>query len=169
MSIYNINDWVTPNGLGEAVLPNSGCLIGSSPKSSCECAIKDGKPNIDLAGGDVNQYRTGQAQAEPSSTPLRGVRGAPQDSQEDIGEKPLRQPETPTNSGFDPKLLLGLLGDQMGQSNPSMSVLMNLLNGGKPDLLSLLPLLLQILPKKTPPQEKEPEKVLSLDNFTIIS
>ena len=83
-----------------------------------------------------------------------------------------------STGGIDPKLLLGLLGGQTEQ-NPTMSMLMNLLGGEKPDMLSLLPLVLPLLQKKEkvpethPPVPETPppdiEKPKSLDDYTVIS
>ena len=64
-------------------------------------------------------------------------------------------------SGIDPKLLLGLLGNQQ-QENPAMNTLLGMMSGEKPDMLTLLlPLLLQQKSKNEP-------KTLSLDDYTVI-
>ena len=76
--------------------------------------------------------------------------------------------ESSTN-GIDPSMLLGLLGS-MGQDSSAsggfpMGAVMGLLNGEKPDMLSLLPLLMQMGKKE---KKDEPEKVINLDELTVI-
>ena len=79
---------------------------------------------------------------------------------EDIKDSP-----EDSGGGLDPKILLGLLGD----SNPGLSSVMGLLNGDKPDIMSLLPLLMQLGKKEEKPPAEPAVKSVSLDDYTIIS
>ncbi|MDR0461854.1 MAG: hypothetical protein LBG88_00780 [Christensenellaceae bacterium] len=65
-----------------------------------------------------------------------------------------------SGGGFSPEMLMGLLGDQ----NPMMSTMMSIISGEKPDMMSLLPLFMQLNTKK----ESAPQ-TLSLDDYKIIS
>ena len=76
-----------------------------------------------------------------------------------------QQPENKeqNDAPFDTKkLMLGLLGDQLSQSNPAMGTVLGLLNGEKPDMLSLLPLIMNMTKKKAPAPEK------NLDDYKIV-
>ena len=72
-------------------------------------------------------------------------------------------PRESEKSGFDSKLLLSLLGNQMADTNPAMGALLNMLNGEKPDMMSFLPLMLTMLNKKD-----TPKKSFTLDDYTIV-
>ena len=78
------------------------------------------------------------------------------------GQKPC--PETtpePQSDGLDPKMLLGM----MGNDNPGISTLLNLMNGEKLDIVALLPLLMQMGKK----EKTDDDVKLNLDDYTVIS
>ena len=68
--------------------------------------------------------------------------------------------------GLDPKLLLGLLGNQMSDSNPGMGAILGMLNGEKPDMMSLLPLIMQMGAQK---KDDKNAGGATLDDFTIVN
>ena len=71
------------------------------------------------------------------------------------------------SSGFDTKALLGILGSQAAESNPEIGTIMGLLNGEKPDIISLLPLLMSLGKKQG--KENVKENTTTLDDYTVIS
>ena len=97
------------------------------------------------------------------SAPPPAPEPTPQPIAEPLAQDPPPQPETPDEGGIDPKMLLGLLGDQ----NPAMGALLGMMGGDKPDMMALLPLLMQL--GKKPEPEPEPPPKLSLNDYTVIS
>jgi len=94
----------------------------------------------------------------------------PKFEQTAILEPPQIPPEPePVSSSFDPTILLNLLGG-MGDQSSSIAPLLGLLSGEKPDMMSLLPMLLPLLTaKKATPQEPPPKvnKTINLENYSI--
>jgi len=96
---------------------------------------------------------------------------APQDGKMRIEEPPpeaKHKPDEVNNSGLDMGLLLNLLGSQ----NPNIAPIIGLLNGDKPDIMALLPLLTQLGQKKTSTESETPKpfepKVTNLDEYQIV-
>jgi len=106
--------------------------------------------------------------------PAQAVRvPQPTESNEERLSRPAEATNARENSTLDPKLLLSLLGPQLAEQNPAMSPLLGLLNGEKPDMLSLLPLLMQLNTKKPEPQKETPPKegvtkTINLNDYSII-
>ena len=67
--------------------------------------------------------------------------------------------------GIDPKLLLGLLGNQT-DGNPMMGTMLSMLGGDKPDMMTLLPLIMQMTSKKKEAPQKD--DTANLDDFVVV-
>jgi len=124
-----MRDWVLPVDLEAAVLP----------------PIKPTPPSAD-APLQRGEFDTLSISREPLGT---------SDKETDVPPWRAVTPEkrNGVGSGFDPKLLLNLLGSQ----NPNLAPVMGLLNGEKPDIMSLLPLFMQLNANKA--SDKTTEKV----------
>jgi len=85
---------------------------------------------------------------------------------------------------MDSNILLNLLGEHMAESNPQLGLILKLINGEKPDMLSMLPIFMQFINKKEEPkqEEKQEEKkepvvadspvdysFLNLDNYKVFN
>jgi len=68
------------------------------------------------------------------------------------------QPESTSESTSSPLDFL---------NNPAIGLALNLIKGEKLDVMTLLPLIMQMTAKK--PEPKSNDKTLSLDNYTVIS
>jgi hypothetical protein len=74
----------------------------------------------------------------------------------------------PQKNGLDPKILLSLFGSQLADSNPSIAPLLGVMNGEKPDIMSLLPLIMQLNKKKDTPPPNKAAETINLNDYTVV-
>lgn len=144
-----VEDWVTPTQLGEADFktapPSRDSQKPESPKSP---------------DADDSPFSKGGTESKEEKNNSR-IFDSPPHSENFSDSKS----DNDSGGGFDPKMLLGLLGNSMADENPMLGTMLGLLNGEKPDMISMLPLLMSMMNKKETPTQKS----MNLDDFTIIN
>ena len=82
-------------------------------------------------------------------------------------EPPPQEAASEAGSGLDIGTLLPLLG-AMGGGDNNLSPLLGLLNGEKPDIMSLVPLLTSLIAKKEPAPKPAPERTINLEDYARV-
>jgi len=157
----NLSDWVEPAGLEAAsFVSQSEVLTERSGARFSQSEVLTERSGARFSQSEVLTERKGSVDA-PTETKAFTEDVKIPDSEFASGK----------SGGLDPSLLLNLLGSQMADQNPSLAPLLGLLNGEKPDILSLLPLLLPLLTaKKTrepePPNKTKINPIINLDEYS---
>jgi len=93
-----------------------------------------------------------------TSTSLRGAAGAE--------ATPRHTEPTPRTETFSPDMMR-ILGGVLADQNPNLGPLMGLLGGEKPDIMSLLPLLMQVMNTKKPAAAETPADTAPASSKTV--
>jgi len=163
----DITNWVSPVELGAPSFD-----VEATNKTTPSAAT----PHPPLQGRELVSSRNGQESLEKERHKLfPSLEGGTAAGGGVVLDGDANRQSSGVSSGLDPKLLLSLLGS----GNPQLAPVMGLLNGEKPDIMSLLPTLLPLLTQMSakkstappaPTKEATPppplEKTISLADYS---